>query len=747
MADVLEATRSDVESFRARHQGDATALARQVAFQELVAELATGFIGLPSDEIPGAIEDALARMARFTGAERATLVEMTERDRTWHVAHEWVETGIESVRQAISGLPAAPWSFARLKSGEIVRFDSMDSVPEEAALEAFGWGAAGVRSVLMIPVRDAEEGLLGFASFASITREVAWPDDILPLLVLAAEMLRSALDQRRLRFELERSESRLRHLSEAGVIGIVSADANGRIWDANDIALAVTGYSREDMDQGLLRWDRITPEEYRPLTAAAIEQVSRSGCSDPWEQDIYRRDGSRIPLLVCLARIAERPDSFLVYAVDITANREAERELALRTRLSRLVTLLSTRLISVPASRMDSTIEDALREIGGVIGVDRCTVWKTEGGASFVSHRWQRATDGTQPLGRKLSHEDLLRWGQTLSAGGSLVFTDAGASLPPDSQERRLLEERGIGSGVVVPLIAGREPIGFVAFIARKPRPWPDATVALLTVLGEILAAAISRARDEERRRLMHDELERQVAERTARLEATHREMEAFSHAVSHDLRAPLRSIDGFSRILVEDHAQHLSPEACAVLDRVRVTCRRMEELIDALLSLAHIARSGTQPEPVDLSALATEIATTLQEADPYRRAEFAIEPGVVVEGDRRLLTALLENLFGNAWKFTAPCPATRIRFGTTSQGGRVVHFVADNGVGFEPSQVSRLFIPFQRLHDPRQFEGHGVGLASVKRIVALHGGEVWATGAPGAGATIHFTFARSAGA
>jgi PAS domain S-box-containing protein len=230
------------------------------------------------------------------------------------------------------------------------------------------------------------------------------------------------------------------------------------------------------------------------------------------------------------------------------------------------------------------------------------------------------------------------------------------------------------------------------------------------------------------------------LAHRSAELSALNRELEAFSYSVSHDLRAPLRSIDGFSQVLLEDYADKLDDEGKDSLQRVRAAATRMAALIDALLALSRVTRAELRAERVDLSALAQSIAADLRQGEPDRHAEFLIESGMVAEGDPRLLRAALENLLGNAWKFTRRTAAARIEFGSLRRADETVYRVRDNGVGFDMTYAGKLFGAFQRLHEERQFSGTGVGLATVQRIMHRHGGRVWAEGAVERGATFYFT-------
>ena len=223
-------------------------------------------------------------------------------------------------------------------------------------------------------------------------------------------------------------------------------------------------------------------------------------------------------------------------------------------------------------------------------------------------------------------------------------------------------------------------------------------------------------------------------------LEGANKELEAFSYSVSHDLRAPLRSIDGFSQLLLEDHAQGFDEEARDYLGRVRAASKHMDILIDDLLNLSRVTRSVLRPQTVDLSALAREIAAEIQKSRPDREARFVIAEGLVAEGDASLLRVALENLLGNAWKFTSKKEVATIEFGAAHRKGEVAYYVRDDGVGFEEAYATKLFGAFQRLHGAEDFEGTGIGLATVARIVHRHGGRVWAEGAVGEGATFFFT-------
>jgi light-regulated signal transduction histidine kinase (bacteriophytochrome) len=222
--------------------------------------------------------------------------------------------------------------------------------------------------------------------------------------------------------------------------------------------------------------------------------------------------------------------------------------------------------------------------------------------------------------------------------------------------------------------------------------------------------------------------------------DAANRELEAFSYSVAHDLRAPLRAVDGFSQLLAEALGEGIGAAERGYLERIRAGSRRMDRLIDDLLTLSRITRAELTRQPVDLGALAAQIGAELTRREPGRSVALEVAAGLTAAGDPSLLAILLENLLGNAWKFTGRVEAARVEVGRELSGGEAVFFVRDNGAGFDMAYAGKLFAPFQRLHSTREFEGTGVGLATAQRIVSRHGGRIWADAAVGRGAAFFFT-------
>jgi PAS domain S-box-containing protein len=244
----------------------------------------------------------------------------------------------------------------------------------------------------------------------------------------------------------------------------------------------------------------------------------------------------------------------------------------------------------------------------------------------------------------------------------------------------------------------------------------------------------------EEEVRRLNDELEMRVRQRTAELEASTRELDAFAYSVSHDLRAPLRSLEGFSQVLLEDYADDLDEEAQHYLGRIQANVNRMAQMIDDLLHLSRATRSQLRRQLTDLSALAREVVAELSTQQPERRVEVDVPDGLVAQADCHLVRLVLQNLIGNAWKFTAHRDDPVIRLRVQQQDGVDVFSVEDNGAGFDPAYAHKMFDPFQRLHSASEFEGTGIGLAIVARVVTRHGGRVRADGTPGGGATFRFS-------
>ena len=310
-----------------------------------------------------------------------------------------------------------------------------------------------------------------------------------------------------------------------------------------------------------------------------------------------------------------------------------------------------------------------------------------------------------------------------------------------------LSERMQVAVSLIVVLILLIGTVMYGLFLGNKFQTLRDAELAARLRSEELEQAVLSRTQElqsslavVEEESAEREKAERSLQEANLELVAANKELEAFSYSISHDLRAPVRSIDGFCRILIEDYGDKLDAAAMDSLNRVRVAAAKMGKLIEDLLQLARIGRIEASSGFVDLSRMAEGIIAECRQANPERQVEVQIEPGISVPGDEGLLKVMMTNLLENAWKFTGKKPTAVIEFGVVMKDARQTYFIRDNGAGFNMDYADKLFAPFQRLHSDKEFSGTGIGLAIVARIVRKHGGKVWAEGAVGQGAVVYFT-------
>ncbi|HEX8844894.1 MAG TPA: PAS domain S-box protein [Pyrinomonadaceae bacterium] len=497
--------------------------------------------------------------------------------------------------------------------------------------------------------------------------------------------------------ERKRAEETLRRSQEqlAGVIGsamdaIITVDEEQRIILFNTAAEKMFLYPAEDaIGQPL---DRFIPERFRAAHQGHIENFGRAHVTRRSMGALgalfgLRADGEEFPIEASISQIeSDGQKLYTVILRDITDRKRAEEALKEQARILDLAPVL-------------------IRDLSGRIifwnrGSEEMYGWKQEEALEKTTHSLFK-TEFPRPLeeikARLFAHG---HW------EGEIVHT------------------RRDGERIVVAShwVLHRDEQG-------KPK-------AILEVNNDIT----ERRRAEEEVRRLNEELEQRVADRTRQLQAANKELEAFSYSVSHDLRAPLRHINGFSQALLEDYADKLDDEGKSYLQEVRGASQEMAQLIDDVLQLARVTRSEMRREVVNLSHLADEIMAELQKREPTRAVTVQIEEGLSTRGDKRLLRIILSNLLGNAWKFTSKREQPEITFGHEQKDGETIFFVRDNGAGFDMAYADKLFSAFQRLHTVDEFEGTGIGLATVQRIVNRHGGRVWAEGVSDQGATFYFT-------
>jgi signal transduction histidine kinase len=432
-------------------------------------------------------------------------------------------------------------------------------------------------------------------------------------------------------------------------------------------------------------------------------------------------------------RLFPAGDGIALFYEDVDGRQQAERQLARRNRQQEAVARLGQ--AALEGADVQGLMDQAVREVAQALDVPFAKIVEPlPDGRHLLLRAGVGWRDGVVGHAR-LSAETGSQAAFAIRAHGPVLVHDLRQETrfaPPD-----LFLEHGIVSGISVLVGPGDAPVGVLGAHAREPRDFSPDDLNFLQAVANLLAAAIGRSRIEGELRRHRDDLEGLVRERTRLLEATNRELEAFAYSVSHDLRTPLRAIDGFSHLLVKQYGPDLPPAAQDLLTRVQENAQRMGHLIESLLALSRLGRRQLAPVAVDVSALATEILRGLAQEQPARRIATEVQPGLTAHADPDLARVLLENLIGNAWKFTARRARGRVEVGA-DPGRPGAFFVRDNGAGFDMEHAGNLFQPFQRLHSGAEFEGTGVGLATVQRVVQRHGGRVWAEAEAGKGATFH---------
>jgi signal transduction histidine kinase/CHASE3 domain sensor protein len=409
-------------------------------------------------------------------------------------------------------------------------------------------------------------------------------------------------------------------------------------------------------------------------------------------------------------------------------------------RLQELQSISDVALTRLTLAELTDELLDRVRTVTHADGVVLC-MWhdgEIEVNAAngiAVNHGLRIQLDPTDPLY------------QAATANRVITLTGTSAAhVPLDGLSREM------HAVLVLPLTISDRVVGILMAGRRAANAFEDTDQHLLTVVADRIALSLARVNAYEAERearkqaeasaeevqALNTELEERVRQRTAELEATNRELEAFSYSVSHDLRAPLRSVDGISVALEEDYGEQLTPEARDFLRRIRAGVQKMGQLIDALLQLSRITRAELTREDIDVTALAEEVAADLRQQNPTRNLTLRIQPGMRADADPRLLRVAFENLLGNAVKFTAKKEVAVIDVGQSRETNEF--FVRDNGAGFDMQYAGKLFTAFQRLHGDRDFQGSGIGLATVSRVVRRHGGKARAESAVGDGATFLFT-------
>jgi PAS domain S-box-containing protein len=535
------------------------------------------------------------------------------------------------------------------------------------------------------------------------------------------------------------------HALEQATFGIVISDPVTRaITNVNPAYARMTGYAADELiGSSGTRLIAATSEPDMPVLQRTLAEHGQH----TYALHLLRKDGEVLPVLASSSTVATSSGATMRVStvIDISERDRLERARAaaasaLELSARRLEILAnSAHEFAAASGDIRALVDLVARRLAEIIG-DSCFVrlvsqdglWLEP--SQSVYHRDAHSVGVMRRvLGSERQRIGEAFAGQVAATGVAVLLPEVEtaqvvAQSPPEF--RTMLTEIGVASVMILPLRSRGRTVGVVSLLRSRPgNPYTVDDQRFAEDLSDRAGLAIDNA-------MLVATLEQRVAERTATLEAVNRELEAFSYSVSHDLRTPLRAIDGFSRILLDDYAAALDDTGQRYLSRIISGTRRMAQLIDDLLNLGRIARGPLTVADVDLSAIARDVIDEIRRRDPGRVVDVHITPGLSARADARLVTILLENLLGNAWKFTARHAGAAIWFGADAGA----FHVRDTGAGFDMAHAGRLFVPFQRMHGADDYDGTGVGLATVHRIVLRHGGRIWADAGVDRGATFFFT-------
>lgn len=549
--------------------------------------------------------------------------------------------------------------------------------------------------------------------------------------------------------QLSIAPEQYRQFVEVAREGIWVIDAEGTTTYVNPAMAKMLGYRVEEM---------IGKHLFAFMDEQGIEICKRNmkrreqGIDDQHDFELVRKDGARIYTTMETSPILEDGvyKGGIAGVIDITAKYQAEQILRHVNRALRTTRECVERIVR-------ATEEHALLD-------DICQSIVTTGGyrMAWIGYAEKEAGKRVYPVAqsgvsRAYLEQLEITWSDSVPTGrgptGTAIRTGKASVVREINKEDRFApwraaaRECGFASSIALPLHSGDDVLGALNIYSATADAFDTEEQQLLQELADDLSFGIIALRDHSARlqaeaelKQYQEHLEELVSSRTAELQRSNQELESFSYTVSHDLRAPLRHINGYCNLLAEDYGDKLDGEARQYLQRMQAATRRMGDLIDHMLTLGRLNQQDVQREPVNLSDMVNGIIRHLKERYPQGETETVVAADVIVTADRKMISVVLQNLLDNAWKFTRQSAHPRVEFGVTYDTGETVYYVKDNGVGFDMRYVNTLFRTFQRLHSNDDYEGTGIGLASVQSVIERHGGRVWAEAEEGKGATFCFT-------
>lgn len=651
-----------------------------------------------SDAGLSVVLDALVRMIEAESDGAIGSVLLLDPD-GMHLRHGAGPNLPAAYMQALDGSTIGPAAGSCGTAAYERRVVIVEDIQSDPLWESFRALAAqhNLRACWSRPVYSADGAVLG--TFALYYREPRRPAERELLTLQDAEHLATlAIESERTRGKLIDSEKRFRVTFDQAAVGMAQTSPTGRWLRVNQKLCDITGYTRAELlsrgFQDITHPDDIAidMDNMRNLLNGSIPSYTR-------DKRYIRKDGVPVWINITVALVRTpggAPDYFITVLEDISIRKQAVEALS-------------------DSERFFRNVLDSLSVMTGTL---------TPEGILLFANKTALSTGGLSSgdvFGRPLADTPWFAWSEAVQARLRAAIQRAvgGETVQYEDQVRMAGEQLIDVEIVIVPVRGAHAAITHLV-------------VSGFDITGRNRAAAEIHA--------LNTGLEHRVNERTMQLAAANKELEAFAYSVSHDLRAPLRAIDGFSQALIEDYAPHLDAPGKTYLERVRTATQRMGILIDDLLMLSRVTRQEMTCGNVDLSAQVQGIIADLSGRSPQREVEFVVVPGSYASGDARLLRIMLDNLLDNAWKYTSKTALARIEYGHLQEANRRIYFIRDNGAGFDMRYAGKLFGAFQRLHKIEEFPGTGVGLATAARIIHRHGGRIWAEAEVDKGATFYFT-------
>ncbi len=616
----------------------------------------------------------------------------------------------------------------------------------EGSFEDTGWrvrkdGSKFLANVIITPLRDSNGTLLGFT-----------------------KIIRDLTQQKN-------TEEKFKGLLESAPDGIIIVNNKGLIKMVNAQTERLFGFDRSEI---VGKWvEYLIPDRFREIHHQHFQKYHADPKIRPMGIGLElfgkRKDGTEFPVEISLSPVKIDEEGLLVFASirDISLQKKAQEEIKklneeLDKRIEERTAELKLSLNNEKKAREEAyrnqqkivflskasavlsysldytkTLKELANSITPVIA-DWCIFHEIQSNGAvnpiIISHTDQRKIDLGYKLAHKFSVDKNIPKGlyKVIHNQKPLFFPSVTEKVlkafTQDKEYLEILQDLRISSLMTVPLLIHEHVYGLMTLIIEGDRrKFNEEDLDLATEIARRASVAVENGRLYQQSQSLNAELENRVTRRTAQLEATNKELESFSYSVSHDLRAPLRSIDGFSNIILKKYADHLDDTGKDYFMRVIHACQQMGQLIDDLLKLSRITRIEMKRELTDLSEIAKTIVDELQLSQPERKALFQIQPGLIANIDRNLMEIALHNLLDNSWKYSKYQTITKIEFGMLIRNDKKVYYIRDNGVGFDMKYSDKLFGAFQRLHGQTEFEGTGIGLATVQRIIRRHGGNIWA--------------------